>query len=432
MPNDIDLSQVKWDTEQDIDLSKVVWDKPILKESTLPNKEIVESRIASRENPYETLKEELTYIPNLKEHPIKGMVDLALKPYVTLPKIAAIPVKGAEAALANYGMAIQRGEPDTNIRTQEFMKGLTGEKIGEFGDIIRTTGFGGKLNEPLAVGTGLLTSYGLYNLASKGSIAPALKGKNPIQIQRQAQKELSDTFNFIKNIPEFSKQAISKIRDYAGNKVDAIRQGSKTYWRQEVDAYGKSIESLSQHKQDIKLSPLMENMTKQMIDRGLYDPINEKWVTPLNKVDAQFVKSYTSLARNFTKTGKANISDIIREYQNIKNAVPLDSSRIRDARTLANSLIHSIGDQININTFKEANTRYATFRNNFDQIDRMVGVWENPLKTGSAEKFLTRRLGETREARKTAQIITEKTGQTLKGAKVLSAIQRVPGVKWLK
>jgi len=274
----------------------------------------------------------------------------------------------------------------------------------------------------------LATQYGQQMIGKTGQIAQNIVESPTGQV---ISRGIQNIINQLENIPNFSKQSISHVRDYAGNKVLAIRGAAKQYWKQEVNAYGEAIDELAGNKTAITGEPLMEKMTQEMINRGLYDPINDKWVTPLNKVDSQFLKSYTQLARQFTQTGKLNIGDVVKEYQNIKNSAPIGSSLGREAYNSAYSLINTIKDQIDIDIFKTANARYTDFRNNFDQIDRLVNVWGEPLRTGTAEKFLTHRLGETAEARRTAQMITKKTGQTLRWAKALSALRRFPGMKWI-
>ena len=43
-----------------------------------------------------------------------------------------------------------------------------------------------------------------------------------------------------------------------------------------------------------------------------------------------------------------------------------------------------------------------------------MDVWGSPTKTARGENFLTKGINKTAEARKTAQIIEQKTGQSLK------------------
>lgn len=232
-------------------------------------------------------------------------------------------------------------------------------------------------------------------------------------------------------IPEGINKGISPVRDYAGNKVSAIRQGAKSYWKDEVKAYGDSLDNLATNPKATDLNDLMQNATNIMVKRGLYDPVDGKWVAPLNKVDAQLVRSYTDLARDFKATGKSSVGKIVTQYQKIRDSAAIDTSMGRDARNLANDFLQGAKAQLDLPEFKAANARYSNFKNNFDAIDAKVDVWGNPLKTAKGERFLTKGLSETKEARLTAKIIESKTGQTLKGAKLINAINNLPGIKKL-
>lgn len=235
-----------------------------------------------------------------------------------------------------------------------------------------------------------------------------------------------------KGIPEGINKAVSPIRDYAGNKVTAIRSGAKQYWKDEVKAYGDAIDSMAGNTSKVPSSDLMQKLTKTMVDRKLYDPLQQRWVTPLNKVDAQLIKSYQAIAREIDNGGNVDVSKVIREYQNIRDSVPIDSPIGRDARIVANDVIAGIKNHIDVKEFKAANKRYADFRSNFDAIDRKVDVWGNPIETGRGERFLTENLSNTKESRLIAKAIEKKTGTTLKGAKAINVINNLPGMRLIK
>ena len=76
-----------------------------------------------------------------------------------------------EAAIANPMMNLQQEQPQQVGRS--FLSGITGQRQGEFGDIIRSTGFGGIMNEPLAKTIGFLSSMGLTNMATRGKLIEA-------------------------------------------------------------------------------------------------------------------------------------------------------------------------------------------------------------------------------------------------------------------
>lgn len=224
-------------------------------------------------------------------------------------------------------------------------------------------------------------------------------------------------------------KAISKVRDYAGNKIEAIRPAMKSVYKKEMNAYGEAISSMAKNPKDIDAFPLLEKTTQKMVERNLYDPLNSKWVKPLNRVDSQFVKSYETIFRKYKSNKKVAIGDVVSEYQKIRDSAPIDTSMGRDARKLASDFIHNLGDQIDDDVFKAANSRYAKFKNEFDAIDKSIDIWGSNIETGKGEKFLTRGIGETRESRRIGQTITKRTGQTLKGAKLLSTLKNLPIIR---
>jgi len=75
----------------------------------------------------------------------------------------------AEAALANPALTLQAGDVGTNL-FDEMVAGIKGERLGEFGDVLRTTGFGGRANPLISVISGFANLVGATNLATKGKL----------------------------------------------------------------------------------------------------------------------------------------------------------------------------------------------------------------------------------------------------------------------
>jgi len=274
---------------------------------------------------------------------------------------------------------------------------------------------------------GLARDVGAYTLDTLSSPLTWIAGGGVKPIQKLAGNLTKKGINSTK---ETVNKIVSPLRDYAGNKVTATRAGMKEYYKKEIAEYGKMLDSLGDVKGEIKAEPLMENFTQSMVNRRLYDPLSEKWVKPLNKVDSQLLKSYTSIGRKW-QNGNVKIKDIIEEYKNIRDSAPIDSSLGRQARNLANDLLNSIKDQIDIPAFKSGQARYANFKEIFDSIDDKIDVFGNSIKTGKGERFLTNYLTSTKENRLVGQNITKVTGQTLKGARIINAVRNLPAMKLL-
>jgi hypothetical protein len=141
----------------------------------LPGAERTERLIAERPSAVTALQEEALKPYDFREHPIQS----AFKPLVTGLKTAAIPFERGEAAIANIGMELQETEAKPiefllagygGIRTPRIkkiveaqMKGLTGERKGQLGDIMRRVG----APEPLAAATGFFASLSVGKLFDK-------------------------------------------------------------------------------------------------------------------------------------------------------------------------------------------------------------------------------------------------------------------------
>lgn len=173
------------------------------KDAFLPNLEAVESRIKERktENLGGQLKEFLT--SSIKASQLPAPFNIL----ATLPggvKAGGELFKRAEAGIANLGLNIQRAPADEPINTavDDFLSGIKGERLGEFGDLVRTTGVGGKFNEPIAKATGFLAATGLANLATGDMIrSGARKMENSISrsLKRGKVKNIRRSTRFFKD-----------------------------------------------------------------------------------------------------------------------------------------------------------------------------------------------------------------------------------------
>ena len=225
--------------------------------SFLPKLGETEQKIAQRPNDIQTFKEEWNNNP-------KNIVEALsnpLRPAVLGMKAFNIPFSRGESAVASTGLALQRGEPQ-NI-AGDVASSLMGKRQAQVGDIIRTTGFGGKLNEPLASTTGLLGLMGIGNLVTKGSVAPNITknissdgiigglGKTGTQAQQEIVNIVSPIKKTVKNIGE-------KFNNYKNSVV-------------EREQLPKTIENLQQQQKasEIKLETLGEQQKVDLENKDL-------------------------------------------------------------------------------------------------------------------------------------------------------------------
>lgn len=230
---------------------------------------------------------------------------------------------------------------------------------------------------------------------------------------------------------------LNELKNYPAEKTLSIRKGAKEYHKGEIKEYGKMLENLGKTGEQIESGNLLEKMTKMMVDRKLYDPINGKWVRPLNKIDAQLIKSYENLQRQINpKTGKLGIDIIIKEWEAIRNSggkftEPTQTGKI--AFDTADEMMDAIKPYIKSDIFKTGQAKYADFKSNEEALNKYFNIWGKKWETARGEKFLTRGLKASKEAKTIGEITTKTTGETLKGAKTLSQINQLirnPLFRW--
>lgn len=192
-------------------------DEPIKKPTDpfLPNAEKVEGLISKRDD---MLSQFMNEMQTQKKPGIESLLNPveAGKAALTggrqvLTGIGGVFQRG-EAALANAGLELQRGETDV---LGEIQKGLSGEKLGELGDIIRTTGVGGRANEALSVTTGFFGALGAGNFATAGMLKA---GATKIQKALDARKAAN-----LENQKFFFKRRADMLSEGADDVINGIR-----------------------------------------------------------------------------------------------------------------------------------------------------------------------------------------------------------------
>jgi len=166
---------------------------------------------------------------------IDGVTGLQKTSVDTLLKGVGGISQRAEAAIANPLLEKQKGRTpvtgqgsvlDETLKVEteyqdrllnSFLDGIKGKKHGEFGDLIRTTGFGGEFNEPLAGTIGLATSAALLNVPTRGELIKAankFESAIPKKLPKFAGK---DTYL---NIAKQADEGLDDLRRTMGKAVD--------------------------------------------------------------------------------------------------------------------------------------------------------------------------------------------------------------------
>ena len=192
MPKDYFAEEIGGNSQPDYFAQEVIPQQVMPRNSNpiLPNQDAVNTMISQRPSAFQTLNQELNYNPNPLEHPI----DFMMKPLVTGMKALNVPVSMAESGLANFGLNLQQGNAPSPLGMvsplldKSFLQGVTQQKPAQFGDIMRTTGWGGNWNEILSRTTGLLANLGMVNTATKGLALNVAKKSQQLAAEHLPQK----------------------------------------------------------------------------------------------------------------------------------------------------------------------------------------------------------------------------------------------------
>ena len=218
------------------------------------------------------------------------------------------------------------------------------------------------------------------------------------------------------------KVGISRIRDYAANKVNAIRRGFwDNYAPQEWKAYEQGIENIP--KSGVKMvqgADVVQNLEQTLSRKGLMAPDGtlQKGFTP---ADNKLIKAYQNISRKWSEspTGELDIKDVIDEWRNIRGKYTGKPTPVqRQYIDAANDFFNTITDQINTQEFTKVKFRYKQFKDNQQLIHEAIDLYGPEMKTAKGERWLTEgAIRTTTQGRKTAEMIKETTKQELEGAK---------------
>jgi len=138
----------------------------------LPGYQKTEEKISSRESSLKNLIEEVKKPYEFsKESLVNPAKSPGMKSLIIGMKALAVPYERYEAAVSNVGMKMQEGEFSPKSLFQEAKKGVTGERLGQYGDIARKV----NIPEPLSAAIGFFTSLKMINPITKGKAVSSAK-----------------------------------------------------------------------------------------------------------------------------------------------------------------------------------------------------------------------------------------------------------------
>jgi len=262
--------------------------------SFLPKEQEVEQKISGREDSVSRLRKEVATPYDFGQHPFKS----TLKPLVTGLKTMAVPIQRTESALAGLGLGLQKGQVGEGFG--RFKQGLFGQKQQELGDLVRTTGFGGEFNEPLAATSGFVASLvtpiesmrkankalsSIQRASDKGLLSAGnalIQGSD--DAVRAVGSKLDDVYSkfntvqvnankILDDIVKLPKTVIEHIETEAGTKLDDLlsnfnmanaRKLKHILGQLKPNVWGKGEKGLIENVQDMQLNRAYGSIKKAM------------------------------------------------------------------------------------------------------------------------------------------------------------------------
>jgi len=231
----------------------------------LPGKDRVEELVSQRENPIESIRKELQTPFNLSPSAFIGLKgpkeSPGFKALITGAKAVGSGIGLIEGGVSNVLQSFQEGDFKAKTLMHEFLSGVTGKKPGELGDLVRSTGFGGKANEALANVTGFMGIVGSTNLLSRNRIVQGARKISKALKARSASRATDKRF-FFKNRADQLADGANDILTNVRQEFDELykRIGNDKIGANDVDIIKEAKELLSSSEirrfsRELKINP---------------------------------------------------------------------------------------------------------------------------------------------------------------------------------
>lgn len=223
-----------------------------MQDSTLPNLESTNQKIATREDPLN------------KQTSLLGFMS---KPGALQSMDVLGSLRGrAEASIANPAIEMQKGNFDKASLLDSMIAGAKGNVLGQFGDLVRNTGVGGQYNELLASSTGLLATLGSPDILSGGKLT----------------KGASKASNKLSQLIGETKSGIGQVVDDAiKNKTGFLEDVRSAFYEAKdtaVEKFGQGLDKLAQDnpQTQVNLRPVIDQLQQSIaIDPKIRNAVNK-------------------------------------------------------------------------------------------------------------------------------------------------------------
>jgi len=277
-----------------------------------------------------------------------------------------------EAAVANAGLAAQRGEPGDIM--DEVMQGAKGERLGQVGDLVRTTEVGGPWNEALASTAGFLATMGLDKILTGGKVAKSVSGV--------AKEGVDDVSKAASNILDPTQQALKDAVTKKTGFLDDVRSAFYDVKSDAVEKYGLGLEKLAADNptKTITLRPVIDQLSAELA----YEP---KLRNAINKVPqlAKFMDNPKASNKMTLKEAQTIVNDL----QSKVSANKLKGMGVRSDDIPLLDAIHDIKAQM-----VEAFPDIKELRKGYGETIGAFNMVKNKIKPGNLSGSIKSKFGD--------------------------------------
>lgn len=351
----------------------------------LPGLEKTESSISNREDILSSLVNRAksdfnnAFMPNPPQN-IKN----------ALQTIAGLSQRG-EAMVANPLMKLQRG--DSSNLLDSIISGASGERQGQIGDLIRTTGVGGGYNEALASTAGFMALLGFDKFVGSPVLnkAKSLVGEVKPELTQIGQA-VDDA---LKNKTGFLEDVRSAFYDAKSSAVDK---------------YGAGLEQLAKDNptKSVDLSPVVDQINQEIA----YEP---KLRNAINRVP--YLKNIIDNPKIAKNIGIQEAQSLANDLQSKIASGKLKGIGVRPDDIPLLDAIHDIKAQM-----VEAFPDIKELRKDYGETINAFNLVRNKLKIGNLEKAVQSKFGDV-EVQKVVKKLLEDNPEIISRMKNYNTIR---------
>lgn len=358
-------------------------------------------------------KQAVQGIQNLPQNMIQsaGMPGLPLL-NIGLKSLGGVAQR-AEAAVANpfLEMGANKGTIGSlPYRMGKSIKqGITGEKLGELGDVARQAG----LPEPVSAGLGLLGTGIVGGVLARGA-GLTQKATDLGKLETSYGKDISK--NIIKHTTGLTDEAIEHGQTKGWDKILTkenldpnigynlvlkTKKGLQNFYRNLNKTYGEKLDEIASNVDlEVPIDNIKNTLKNRLINNGILDFEGKALRNPSDKVEREIVRIYEDLGNTH---GQVGIKDIVKLKNKLWNTIrssalqgnqPINSSErlIYDLQSEIGNSLQMAGEYLpsdkSILSLQQLNSWYAPKRQLFNTANRMFKVFKNDYETKTAENTL--------------------------------------------